>query len=105
MKALLTLIIIVVSPTTYAADHHFDWGGSFKSIFELQKLRQQGLYQYDTVPMIEERLRLQASVSNSWLRLEAANEASFIHQKENPSVLAVPDFTPNSAWNARWRMI
>src|SRR4051812_31256774 len=93
------LAFILFARLATSSPYNIDLSGSFKAIGEYEQLRQLGVYRYDSVPLTEERLRLQGVVSNQWLRLEAANELSFVYQKYNPSYLLLPDVNPTSAWN------
>lgn len=55
--------------------------------------------------MNEERLRLQGSLTWRAVRLEVANETFFYYRRNNPSLIALPDLAPKSAWKPQWSLI
>ncbi len=79
---------------------HWELGGSHKAIFVYQRLKQQNVFQRDDQPFTEQRLRLQGVVQKDWVRFEAADELSFTFQRVNDSAFPLPDFNPQSFWNA-----
>ncbi len=83
----------------------FDWGGNFKSIVAVQNLRQENIFPHDTVPLLEQRLRFQKTISKNWFYFEFANETSFFIQRSNPPFVAIPSYESESAWKARWHLI
>jgi hypothetical protein len=96
------LLFLLNCQLLWARGWTFERGGSFKSIFEYERLRQTGIYQYDAVPLNEDRLRFQGALSNQYFRFELANETSLDYQRFNPTTLPIPNLAPTSAWNAQW---
>ncbi len=90
---------------THSAPWNLDVGGSYKSIGEVEWLRQNNIYQSDTLPLTEQRLRLQGTLSKDWFRLEFADETSLFYQKSNPAAVPVASYNPIDAWNASWNLV
>ena len=108
-KFLLFLIVSLWPCRGLLASQSSGWeyslGGSFKSIFSMDRLRQTGIFQQDTIYANEERLRPQGSLSRGWFRIEFADELSFVKQTGDPSVIPVPNFTPQTALNTSWSIV
>jgi len=99
------IVVLILSLQSHAGPGVFDFGGSLKTIPTFQNLRQQGIYPYDDIPTLEERLRLQGALSFEKARLEFAHETFFFLQRANPPSVSIPDLNPRSAWNAQWRLL
>jgi len=68
-------------------------------------LRQNNIYPSNTVPLTEQRLRLQGTLSKAWFRAEFADETSLFYQKANQPSVPVPTYNPVPAWNASWNLM
>ncbi|NDC23281.1 MAG: hypothetical protein EB120_03235 [Proteobacteria bacterium] len=101
---LLLSLCAPLSPITTANEWSWETGGSLKSFIVFQKLRQTRIYANNEEPFNEERLRLQGSLTYRWARLEIANETFFHYRRNNPSLIPVPDFSPQSAWRPQWTL-
>ncbi len=91
--------------TSSSSPWNLDVSGSYKSIGEIEWLNQTNIYQSNTEPLTEQRLRLQATLSKDWFLAEFADQTSLFYQKANASSLTVPSYNPVPAWNASWNLV
>lgn len=81
------------------------WAANTKSILAIQRLRQKNLFPHDDIPLTEQRLRFQKTITKGWFLFEFANETSLFYQRRNNPTVAVADFSPEPAWKAKWHLV
>jgi len=86
---------------------NWNWerGGSIKSFLGARNLNQINIYERNRVFFNEERFRFQGALTHPHFRLEFADEAFLFVERDNPSPLPRQDFTPSSAWKAKWNLL
>ena len=79
--------------------------GNYKSILSLQKNRDVGVFPHESQWVSEQRLRIEAELSQDYFRLELVNDFSLFLQSANRPRIQVPDFSPKNVWNLDKRII
>lgn len=93
--ALIAVAVSLTGPTEGAVT----LGGSYKSIFSYEQLRQQGAFDSNSLPTSEQRLRLEGTASKDWFLIQVADELSLTYQQGLASPVPVPNFfAPTSFW-------
>ncbi len=101
LAGIVGLILLSCTGIAASSSWQYSFGGSYKSIFEYQRLRQTGIFSGQDLPLTEQRLRINGSVSRSWFHVEFADELSLSYQRALASAIPVPNFAPASAWETR----
>ncbi|MFM8314436.1 MAG: hypothetical protein ACKOA8_09140 [Deltaproteobacteria bacterium] len=91
--------------TALGGNWNYEKGGSIKTFFGVRDLNQRNVFERNRILFNEERFRVQGALTHPNFRLEFADEAFVFVERDNPSPLPLPDFTPTSAWKARWTLL
>lgn len=99
MRNFRLIFLFVAANFAFATPAQFELRGSFKSIYDYQRLNQTNIFTTNDEFASEQRLRLQAEITHPVVRVEVADELSFGYSTALSSAIPIPNLNPGSWWN------